>query len=573
MPAAVSDRRATLIVRLLLGCYVVFGLHTTVSKTVTHDELWHLPAGLINLTQARFNADNLNPPLTRMWAAVPLAVDGQKGDPEARGPMVGLRFVTANPGSFERWYVWGRTFNLVFAVAAGWLLARWARELWGGAAAVGATLLYVTCPNILAHSSIVTPDAGLMLGFLASLYLFWRWSERRTWLSALAAGIVLGLAQATKFTAVLLYPVLGCVWLGLAIVGRGKAGSVRRESDLQESQPRAAGWQFPAIVVVSLAVLNAAYLFDGTGRRLGDYRFQSQTLSVTSAALGAVHWLPVPLPSDYLTGLDAQRAIMEGAHPVFLDGQWSVTGFPAYYPMTLLYKLPHPLQAAVVLGFLAVLFVPSVRMPKRIHALIGLSVAGLLGTAASTSMQLGVRYILPLLPLMMLYAGGACQVAWAWPRGLRMAFAVVLLVACGASLRHHPHHLAYFNEYAGGPVGGREHLLDSNIDWGQDLHLVREFMRDHDLPRISLAYFGTLPPESLGIDYTLPPGLTAETAPNFQLPPGWYAVSVNYVMGRPHTIHQPDGGSHGVGLNEFGYFRQFEPVERLGYSIDVYHIE
>jgi hypothetical protein len=173
----------------------------------------------------------------------------------------------------------------------------------------------------------------------------------------------------------------------------------------------------------------------------------------------------------------------------------------------------------------------------------------------------------------MLYGGAACAWIAAWPRPVRVAAAIAIVLGCGASLRHHPHHLAYFNEYAGGPVGGREHLVDSNIDWGQDLHLVRGFMREHDLATIGLAYFGTVPPELTDIDYTLPPGLTALTAGQFRLPPGWYAVSVNYVMGRPHTIHQPDGGSHGVGLDEFGYFRQLEPVARLGYSIDVYRVE
>jgi len=566
-----SDRRAALVVWLLLACQAAFGLHTAITKSVTHDELWHLPVGLINLTQGRFEADNLNPPLTRMWDAAPLAIAGLRGDPVASRPMAGLKFVEAHPGDFQRWYVWGRVFNLVFSVATGWLLARWARKLWGSLAAIGVTLLYATCPNILAHASIVTPDAGLMLGCLASLYLFWRWSERRTWRNAVVLGIVLGLAQAAKYTAVLLYPVLGGVWLGLAVLPHRRTGSGGPGPDVPTA--RVSGWQFPAAVIVSLVVLNAAYLFHGTGRRLGEYAFQSQSLSVASAALGAVNWLPVPLPRDYLEGLDAQRAIMEGAHPVFLDGAWSVTGFAAYYPKTLLYKLPHPLQLAVIVGLLSTLLIRRARIPIRVHALIVLLSLGLLGTAAGTSMQLGVRYILPLLPLGMLYAGGAFRMVEAAPRGVRIAIMLITTVACGLSLRHHPHHLAYFNEYAGGPVGGREHLLDSNIDWGQDLNLVRDYMREQKLPTIGLAYFGTVPPELLGINYTLPPGFTPQSAGTFRLPPGWYAVSVNYVMGRPHTIHEPDGGSHGVGLDEFGYFRQFEPVARLGYSIDVYRVE
>ena len=108
------------------------------------------------------------------------------------------------------------------------------------------------------------------------------------------------------------------------------------------------------------------------------------------------------------------------------------------------------------------------------------------------------------------------------------------------------------------------HLLDSNIDWGQDLLLLREFMDSENLDDIGLVYFGTVPPSADNIPYHIPPPWRAE--------PGWYAVSVNFVMGRPHQIRQPDGQHRAVDFNEFGYFRQFEPIATLGGSIDVYHI-
>ena len=108
--------------------------------------------------------------------------------------------------------------------------------------------------------------------------------------------------------------------------------------------------------------------------------------------------------------------------------------------------------------------------------------------------------------------------------------------------------------------------------WGQDLHLVRDFMDEQQLDTIGLAYFGTLPPDALGIDYTVPPELTRKTAPNWSLPPGWYAVSVNFVMGRPHLVRQPDGSASPVDIHAFAYFQKLEPVARLGYSIDVYHV-
>ena len=130
----------------------------------------------------------------------------------------------------------------------------------------------------------------------------------------------------------------------------------------------------------------------------------------------------------------------------------------------------------------------------------------------------------------------------------------------------HPEYLAYFNEFSGGIAAGRFHLLDSNLDWGQDLHELQRFVAEHpEVEPLSLAYFGTLPPESLGLSY--------ENPPTRQPRAGWHAVSVNFVMGRPHWTRDGHGGIRAVYPGEnFSYFQFFEPKHRIGASIDLYHL-
>jgi hypothetical protein len=152
---------------------------------------------------------------------------------------------------------------------------------------------------------------------------------------------------------------------------------------------------------------------------------------------------------------------------------------------------------------------------------------------------------------------------------LRSLVVAACCLALPFSLRFHPHHLAYFNGLAGGPLLGRAHLVDSNLDWGQDLRALKAWLERRNgepISNLRLAYFGMLPPRSLGIDYTLPPSRVPE--------PGWYAVSVNFVQGRPHLVRDRTGASHAVGLDEFGYLRFFPTsrVATIGYSIDVYHL-
>jgi hypothetical protein len=253
---------------------------------------------------------------------------------------------------------------------------------------------------------------------------------------------------------------------------------------------------------------------------------------------------------------------MNSPHAVFLDGEWSLSGFRRYYLLALAYKLPHFVQFLLIVALVGCLR-PENAQRRRLALFVLLPAGLLLAFASLSSMQLGLRYVLPAIPALLLVASSA---AAATPdrRGAHWFVSAALAVLAFSALRHHPHHLAYFNELAGGPEGGRTHLVDSNLDWGQDLNLVKRWMDENRVDQIGLAYFGSLRPEVLGIRYTTPPG--------GQPAPGWYAVSVNFVMGRPYTIPAPDGGTRAVNLYEYAYFGAFPPVARLGYSIDVYHL-
>ncbi|MCA9026019.1 MAG: phospholipid carrier-dependent glycosyltransferase [Planctomycetaceae bacterium] len=539
-------------IAFLLAVFLMLGVHTASRKTITHDEIWHLPIGILNLQTRQFHFEDLNPPLTRMLAGIPGWMFGPKVETGNGFSEIAIKYIREHPGH-RTWYIWGRVFNLLFSVATILIACRWAREWYGNAAAVMTALLACTEPNLIAHSSLVTPDAGLMLGFTATLYLLSRWWEHPTWRMAILLGVVSGLTQGTKFTAILLYGVILIVG-GLAIF---------RPRGEDKSRSRIMS-QWLTVLMISLVAWNGTYLFKGTGRPLASYQFGSQAMRSIQEALSPVGQLPVPLPESYMTGIDRQRAVMEQQHPIYLDEQWSLQGFRSYFIRTLQYKLSHGLQALLLIG-LAMCLLRGERFRRiKIIVLWGLPCLLLIGIASFSSMQLGVRYILPLLPLMILFASPVAE--WITRQsplpkwGIVTAIVIVMMLP----LRYHPDHLAYFNEAAGGPIGGRYHLLDSNLDWGQDLYLVRELMEDEGLEEIGLVYFGTLPPDVLGIKFHVSPGWHPE--------PGWHAVSVNFVMGRPHVVPTPDLEGRAANINEFGYFRAFDPVANLGGSIDVYYI-
>lgn len=549
------------IISALLAVQFVLGCDAASRLTPTHDEYWHLPVGLLNLQTGRFDYDNLNPPLVRMLAAAPLWISGVRAGTEfhADATAYGDAFVKQSHGSNSenppvfRCFLLGRVVIVLLTVLTGLVLVLWARELFGENAAVLAALLWAACPNILAHGSLVTTDLGAAAFFVFTLYAAWKHAEKPTWWRAIVWGVLLGLAQIAKYTCVLLIALSLAVWM------------VRR---VRNSELPTIGWKrlvSQAAMVLGLCgvVWNAGYLFDGSFRPLGSYAFRSKALSRLNG-VDAIKSIPVPLPRQYVLGLDRQKQIMESPHPVFLDGEWNTEGFASYYPKTLLYKLSHGLQLLIVCVVLFFVSPGSMLRNGRVQCAILLPAAAMMFAAGAGGMQLGIRYVLPAIPFLILFtAQAAWWCDWKKSRG-RTAVVIVLTIAACAALRYHPYHLAYFNELAGGPIGGRAHLLDSNLDWGQDLRSLKEWMVENQRNEISLAYFGTMSPDDVGIIHRVPPSRAPQ--------PGWYAVSVNFVMGRPHVLRDETGKFRAADIGEFAYFQFFEPVARVGYSIDVYHI-
>jgi hypothetical protein len=594
-----SRRAIAIVIGGLLLLHTLLGIDAARQLTVTHDEYWHLPAGFLAWRTGRFDYDHLNPPLTRVWATWPLLFTAASCDTNIAGGdlfRLGHQFLADNRGAYEFDLALCRSMNVTWSVLTGLVLALWSRDLFGDKAALLTTALWVFCPTALANSALVTPDAGGACLFVGTLYSVWLFARRSNWRSTGLAGLLLGLAQLAKFTNLLLYPLALAVWWLARRTRADDSGTIPSGKDIPGTG-RTTLCRGLAIGALSLLVINAGYLFHGSLQPLDAYRFESTALQNIAASAGPLKRVPIPLPRDFLSGIDHQRAIMEAPHPVYLDGQWNVTGYPEYYLCALAYKLPHAMQGLCLLASLFILF-PG-RQPRllRTQVLLLLPIGVILTVASSMGMQLGIRYILPALPFLMLFAGQSarwCGESWnraagapaetagersarpnpiprkhhsrsspGVPDRLRTALVVGTALLLPFSLRYHPHHLAYFNEWSGGPFGGRQHLLDSNLDWGQDLRGLKRYLDEQRIDDIALAYFGMIPPSELGIRYHVPQRTPA---------PGWYAISAHFLYGGPHTVCNPDGTYRSADIGEFSWLRQFQPVAHIGYSIDVFHV-
>jgi hypothetical protein len=165
-----------------------------------------------------------------------------------------------------------------------------------------------------------------------------------------------------------------------------------------------------------------------------------------------------------------------------------------------------------------------------------------------------------------------------WTLGALVA--ALLLWGVSSSLAVFPHHLSYFSELAGGPDNGYKYLADCNMDWGQDLLFLKRWLNEHpEAKPLRLAYFGSVDPRVVGIEFALPPpapnGLFRDNISyrrSLGPHPGWYAISINYLCGISAPAADGQGGHRLIPLHEYEYFQHFRPVAKAGSSVFIYHI-
>src|SRR6185436_8038115 len=481
-------RSVTAAAVLLLAAFAVLCTHGLRRDSPTVDEFAHLPAGYWTLKTARFDLFPLNPPLVKVLSALPvLALDpavDTASPVENTGwfPWVfGTGFMERNWPIYDRIFLLGRLPVVALGLLLGLLAFLWARELYGDEAGLVALFFLAFCPSLIAHAHLATTDVGFAAFTVLALWTFHRYVQRPAAMRLVVCGAALGLAQLTKMSALLLYPIF-VLLAGIVFLRRGER--VRRLGGVA------------AIFLISLLVLDAGYLFQGVGRALGDYRFESRALRAAAAVLP--DRLPVPLPSAFLEGLDALQLINDGGEfPEYLFGRWSREGSPAYYLVSILFKTPLPL----LLAFLAAPFARRKDDPSatpRAEVFLWLPALLLLGWFSFfSSVHYGIRYVLPVLPLLTIWS--ARLVPWLRERGrlLRGTGVALLAVYPLSVLLATPDTLSYFNLLAGGR--GDQILLDSNLDWGQGLKRVRAWMDQEGIDEIGLAYFGHVDPAIYGI--------------------------------------------------------------------------
>lgn len=525
-------------VPLLLGLLLLQMAASSIRHSATFDEAYHLIAGYAYLQTADPRLSWEHPPLVHVLAGLtmlprgdvaPFPVDDHRWQ---AGEAFGLveEYLWSDNFSIAPELIWnGRWPNMMLTVFFGAMLFLALRSVVGEPAAWVGLMLYAFDPNVIANGQLITTDLPVAGWILIASWRLVEYLRRPGWANFLLAGLAAGLALGIKFSAVLIAP----IFLLTALIYKPVEG-------------HKLAWWRRIIILPGMALAAAVVIWAIFGFEVGPLE----------------NGLVVPAPT-YVGGALRVIGRIERGTPTFLLGHVSETGWWYYFPLVFLLKTPLPLL--LLLGT----SIAKTRFNWRETAPWWIGVLVFLLAAISSPLQIGYRHILP----MLLYAIAFAVAQFTqWPviRWKRAALGLGLIWVVFEALLAFPSHLSYANELAGGPSNSWRIFADMNVDWGQDLVALRDYLAENPMEDLRLAYFGNAPPAAYGIDARIMPGfynlVSGPEVSGFNLytpEPGTYAISAT---------------SLNLGLvyysrDLYRYFRELTPDDHVGRSILIYHID
>jgi 4-amino-4-deoxy-L-arabinose transferase-like glycosyltransferase len=557
----------------------------------TFDEANHVAAGLEWWQLGTYTMWTENPPLPRLAAAALPYLRGMRLPPrEAWDPKthewdrsweIGTDLLYAGDG-FDRNLARARLATLPFfllALAAAWGLAGGARRPAAGFLAVALT---ATLPALIAHGALATTDVAFVGTFLLAVLALWRWAESPTVGRALALGAALGLALLCKFSVLAFFP---AAVLALA-AARRLAGVPARPTRPAPEGPDARPLAWRAIAGHAGAAFLVGALVTWAGYRFSIGRIDDLPLDVKDW----IQILPPPAARSRVTAwlLHARLPMPELYHGVrflmghdrvgadaYLFGKLSGRGFLGFYPIALLVKTPLPFLALLVA---AAPYAWRHRREREGWAApaAALAALGILLVSLRSHVNIGSRHVFVIVPLAAVAIARAADGALAAADGRRRTLAAAVLGALvaaqtGIAIAAGTRALGYFNALAGAEPG--KVLLDSDLDWGQDLYALRREAAARGIQSLSIGFFGTVRQCQHGLPHleALRPGRPTT---------GWIAISENYYQpwGSFMLLRDPcDPTSryreHEVPPRPFAWLQAYTPVAIAGTSVRLYYIE
>ncbi len=597
---------------------LAFSLAST--DSITTDEAPHITSGYSYLAFQEYRLNPEHPPLMKDLAALPLLFQNlhfptnsfswtQNTNDQWE---LAHQFLFKSGNNPDSIIFWGRLGPIAIMLALGGLIYLWTRKLFGSWTGIFALFLYTFSPEMLANGHLVTTDVPAALAFLAATYFYVQFLKKQTTGNFVLASFVIALAQVTKFSLVLVWPLFVVITI-FWIIFHDRPMQLFSLQLFKKFLRYAL--IFAGIVALTYIFVFPVYQFHvlhfSPERQIQDFNniLNEPRLQSIDHVLVWMAYKPVLRAyAQYFLGLTMVFLRVGGGNTTYFLGQESAVAWWYYFPVV--FSLKVPLAFLVFVGLSIYIFCKTTwrklrimgrareTLKEKLHGLYNLLSEVVINhfdevcmatfiviywvISMRGNLNIGLRHVLPTIPFMYILVAGQIHrwlrtslvsptsiqealyaIASLVKRAGKTTFVFIILIFYASALvRVYPYPLAYFNELAGGPAGGYRYVADSNLDWGQDLKRLAQFVQQNNIQHIKLDYFG-------GSDTTYYLGDKFQQLHGSDGPQkGWVAVSATLLdSGRAQAVK---------GFNEnttsYIWLNQYKPVAQIGYSIFVYYI-
>lgn len=616
------------IVLIILGLILNISIIVSSQESTTMDEQAHIPSAYtyVKYNDMRLNPEH--PPLLKDLAGIPLQFLNVKFPTDDPGWTNGIneqwtlgnKFIHSNDA--DAVIFWSRFPIILITLLLGFFIYKWTRELAGAAAGLLALVLYAFDPNILGHNHYVTTDLGIAAFIFISFYYFIKFIKNPSWKNTILAGIFLGLAELAKFSAVLLFPFFALIIVIYAIFKKKPAStrgnclpvllnqgeSTRGGPDFENASVfkyklKKFGeyvWKYAIIIAICFVLIWILYQYNTFNMPAEKVQDVARTVfgdqgsgKIAKSVIIGMSQIPLLKGlSEYFLGVFMVFARVEGGNTYYFFGHVSNQATPRYFPAVFILKETIPFLVLILFtgGYALYNLIKNIAKEKgnvivkswtriKYYLQTGVAYYAMLGfillysyLSITGNLNIGFRHLFPILPFAyVLVAKKTFDFLKniKTEQTLKTAKIILMVIIAWIIIEpavFFPSYISYFNEFAGGPKNGYQYVADSNLDWGQDLKRLRNWVDEYNInnpenpiDKIRVDYFGGSNPAYYFGDKFIP------WHGEYGFTKGWVAVSATFIQEGIYKQKRP-------GEKSYEWLLNCRPFARIGDSIFVYYI-
>ncbi|MCK9614263.1 MAG: glycosyltransferase family 39 protein [Candidatus Omnitrophica bacterium] len=561
---------------IILGFFLAFillsGIYYAITNSVTSDEKTHIATGYINVkfSDYRFNIEH--PPFVKQLAALPLIFLNLNFPTDIfKVSNTGMDIVKIQDAflykvgnDLDLMLFLSRLPNILISLILAIFIYLYSRKLNGKSAGFLSLLFFAFSPTFLAHTPLVTMDTAVSCFYFITIYFFMRFAETKKYLFVALTGLFLGLSLISKFSALILIPVMYFLSVILYF-------NIEMPKDYATVKNKI--WKIiffmPFLILVMsykksvtiIAPLLFVYLLSSVlSKKLKiamKVNWASAILlvvlviafSIVIADYTNYEWFPFHSATKaYFKGFDYFTGHAADGQDSYLLGKFSHTGWWYYFPLAIFFKEPFVAILFIILGFIG-FCIKKEKLWAKLILFIPMF-AYLFVACFINKVNIGVRHILPIYPFLYVIVGYSIFVFKRF-RFAPAIFYVLISVLIIDVVSAYPGHLAYFNRIVGGSANGYKLLDDSNIAWGQDWKRFKKYSKANNINKVKVASrFGYYADDVKRISYE------ALTPEDKIIPSeGWYVIETTQLRSK-----------------DIQWLDKIKPVTKIGGSLLVYRI-